>query len=131
MCNVPIQLNEEVLTAYLSGYGNIEEVVKAKSANGTAHGDYIFTMCLDRAGFIAIPHTLDCESQVMTVIVEGKKPQCWNCEQLGHFSKSCPQKTTKTTTTTTTTTIAAATTVLTSESPKSETEDYPDEDEEG
>ena len=140
MCNVPIQLNEEVLAAYLSGYGDIEEVVKAKSVNGTAHGNYIFTMCLDRGGFMAIPHTLDYESQVMTVVVEGRKPQCWNCKQLGHFSKSCPQKTTKTTTTkTTTTTIAAAaaaaaaaaTTVLTSESPKPETEDHPDKDEEG
>ena len=138
VCNVPIQLNEEVLAAYLSGYGDIEEVVKAKSAksaNGTAHGDYIFTMCLD----MAIPHTLDYKSQVMTVVVEGRKPQCWNCKQLGHFSKSCPQKTTKTTTptattTTTTTTIAAvasATTVSSGESPNPETKDYPDKDEEG
>ena len=138
VCNVPIQLNKEVLTAYLSGYGDIEEVVKAKSANRTAHGDYIFTMCLDRGGVMAIPHTLNYESQVKTVVVEGRKPQCWNCKQLGHFSKSCPQKTTKTTTpttttTTTTTTIAAAaaTTVSTSESPKPETEDHPDKDEEG
>ena len=138
MCNVPIQLNEEVLAAYLSGYGDIEEVVKAKSANGTAHSDYIFTMCPDRGGFMAIPHTLDYESQVMTVVVAGKKPHCWNCKQLGHFSKSCPQKTTKTTTPMTTTTMtmmtiaaAAATTVLMSESPKPETEDHPNKDEEG
>ena len=50
VCNVPIQLNEEVLAAYLSNYGDIEDVVKSKSANGTAHRDYIFTMCLDRGG---------------------------------------------------------------------------------
>ena len=115
VCNVPIQLNEEVLAAFLSTYWDIEEVTKAKSPNGTAHGDYLFTMCLDKGVFMAIPHTVDYESQVMTVVVEGRKPQCWNCKQLGHFSKSCPQKTTKTTTTTTTattttTTIAAATT---------------------
>ena len=60
--------------------------------------------------FMAIPHTLDYESQVMTVVGEGRKPQCWNCKQLGHFSKSCRQKTTKTTTTTTTTIAAAAVT---------------------
>ena len=135
VCNVPIQLNKEVLAAYLSGYGDIEEAVKAKSANGTAHGDYIFTMCLDRGGFMAIPHTLDYESQVMTVVVEGRKPQCWNCKQLGHFSKSCPQKTTKTTTlmATTTTTIAAAaaaTTVSSGENPKPGTKDHSDKDEE-
>ena len=77
VCNVPIQLNEEVLAAYLCEYGNIEDIVKAKSSNGTAHGDYIFTMCLERGGFTAISHTLEYENQVMTVVVEGRKPQCW------------------------------------------------------
>ena len=76
VCNVPIQLNEEVLAAYLCEYGDIEDITKAKSTNGTAHGDYIFTMCLNRAGFTAIPHTLEYKSQVMKVVVEGQKPQC-------------------------------------------------------
>ena len=138
MCNVIIQLNEEVLAAYLCEYGDIEDITKAKANNGTEHGDYIFTMCLDRAGFAAIPHTLEYESHVMTVVIVGRKPQCWNCKQLGHFSKSCPQKTTKTiqptTTTATTVTIVAAavTTRITkasSESPKSETGDHPDKEE--
>ena len=115
VCNVPIALNEEVLAAYLIKYGNIEGIDKAKSTNGTVHGDYVFTMCLDRGGFTAIPHVIEYEDRAMTVVVEGRKPQCWNCKQLGHFSKSCPQKTTipattktATTTTTTTTTIAAS-----------------------
>ena len=113
VCNVPIALNEEVLAAYLIKYGKIENIEKAKSTNGTAHGDYVFTMCLDRGGFTAIPHVIEYEDRAMTVVVEGRKPQCWNCKQLGHFSKSCPQKTTKTPTTTTpiaktTTTTAAA-----------------------
>ena len=138
VCNVPIQLNEDVLAVYLSIYGDTEDIVKAKSANGTAYGDYIFTMCLDRGGVTAIPHTLEYESPVMTVVVEGRKPQCWNYKQLGHFSKSCPQKTTKTITsptTTTTTTIAAAATTktiaITNGSPKPETGDHPDKEEEG
>ena len=140
MCNVPIQLNEQVLAAYLSNYRDIEDIVKAKSTNGTAHGDYIFTMYLDRGGFMAILHTLEYESQVMMVVIEGRKPQCWNCKQLGHFSKSCPQKTTKiitppTTTTTTIMIIAVAATTKTipstSRSPKLETGDHPDKEEEG
>ena len=69
VCNVPIQLNEERLAAYLSNYGDIEDVVKSKSANGIVHGDYIFTTCLDRGGITSIPHTLDYESQVMTVVI--------------------------------------------------------------
>ena len=122
VCNVLIQLNEEVLAAYLVKHGEIEDITKSKSVNGTAHGDYIFTMCPDRGGFTAIPHIIEYEHQIMIVVVEGRKPQCWNCKQLGHFSKSCPQKITKTTpstttttetTTNTTTTIAAAATAAT------------------
>ena len=26
------------------------------------------------------------------VIVEGRRPRCWSCEQLGHISKFCPGK---------------------------------------
>ena len=143
VCNVPIQLNEEVLAAYLVKHGEIEDITKAKSVNGTAHGDYIFTMCLDRGGFTSIPHIIEYEHQIMTVVVEGRKPQCWNCKQLGHFSKSCPQKTTKTTpatitttetttNTTNTTTIAATATtaeVNKNETPKTKTGDSPNKEE--
>ena len=50
------------------------------------------------------------------VVVEGRKPLCWNCKKLGHFSRSCPQKTTITgpkTTSTTSDTINAKTTTTT------------------
>ena len=133
VCNVPIQLNSEVLAAYLCKHGEVEDIIKIKSSNGTEHGDYFFTMCLNRKGFQAIPHTIEYESQLMTVIVEGRKPQCWFCKQLGHFSRSCPQKTSKSTsspptplTTTTTTTTTAATT-----RPNTETRDHPNKSEEG
>ena len=26
------------------------------------------------------------------VIVEGRRPRCWSCKQLGHISKFCPKK---------------------------------------
>ena len=98
----------------------------------------IYSPCVWTGGGTAIPHTLEYESQVMTVVVEGRKPQCWNCKQLGHFSKSCTQKTTKTiiqpTTTTTTITTAATTatkriTTASSESPKPKTRDHSDKEE--
>ena len=128
ICNVPIQLNEEVLAAFLTIYGDIENIEKAKSMNGTAHGDYILTTCLDRGGFTAIPHILEYKNQAMTVVVEDREPQCWNCKHLGHFSKSCPQKATKIVTPATTTTT---TTPSASKSPKPETGDHPDKGEEG
>ena len=56
MCNVPIQINEGVLAAFLSNYGDVEDVIKAKSTNGTAHGDYLFPMCLNRGGYGHTPY---------------------------------------------------------------------------
>ena len=139
VCNVPIELNEEVLAAYLCKHGDIENIIKAKSSTGTAHGDYVFTMCLDRGGFGTIPHTIENETQVMTVVVEGRKPQCWNCKQLGHFFKSCPQKIMQPGQTVATTAVAAAATTSSTkatatvacESPNAETGDHPNKDEEG
>ena len=137
MCNVPIQLNGDVLAGYFSEYGDIEDITTAKSSSGTAHGDYVVTMSLDRKGFQAIPQTLDYEDQTMMVVVEGRKPQCWFCKQLGHFSRSCPQKTTiavtspTTTSSTTKTTTTTTSTPPSKEKPQVEARDHPDKDEEG
>ena len=94
-CNGLIQINGDLLAACLSEDGDVEDVMAAKWKSGTAHGDYFFTMCLNRGGFQAIPRTLEYEDQVLMVVVEGRRPQCWYRKQLGHFSGSCPQKTTK------------------------------------
>ena len=70
MCNVPIQLSGDVLAAFLSDYGDVEEYATMKSSSGTAHGDYSFTICLYRGGFQAIPYTVDYEDQAMLGVVE-------------------------------------------------------------
>ena len=52
----------------------------------------------------------------MMVVVEGRRPRCWGCKQIGHITKFCPQKTDSNekaaATTTTTTTDTAATTTI-------------------
>ena len=133
VCNVSMQLNGDVIAAYLSSYGGVENYHLITSAHGTAYGDYAFTMILDRGGFNSIPH-ISYRDTTMTVIVEGRKPLCWNCKQLGHFSRSCPQKTTiatnKTTaaiaTTNTTTTNATTTTTITTATTKTKTDSNPE-----
>ena len=50
VCSVPVQLNRDVLTAYMSAYGNVEKVA-IRSTDGTAHGDLVLHICHDREGF--------------------------------------------------------------------------------
>ena len=136
-----MQLSGDVLTAYLSIYGGMEQVTQITSNSGTAYGDYVFIMCLDRGGFNNIPHIIKYRDQSMMVVVEDRKPLCWHCRKIGYFSRTCPQKTTTTTTMTTTTTApetSSATTITTTVTDTTTTpiveniEDHPNKkDEEG
>ena len=47
----------------------------------------------------------------MMVMVEGRRPRCWGCKQIGHIAKFCPQRPDNKASTTTTTTDVAATTI--------------------
>ena len=140
MCNVPIQLNGEVLAAYLCEHGEVEDIIKPKSSNGTAHGDYFFTMSLNTKGFQAIPHTIEYECQVMTVIVEGKKAAMLVLQTARAFLAVLPTKNQQTnitttditstdiiTMTTTTTTITATETTK----PTTEMGDHPNKNKKG
>ena len=116
VCNVPAIITGEVLAAYLSAYGHVEEFNLLRSPAGTAYGDYAFRLCLTRDGFKAIPETLICGDRQMMVMVEGRRPRCWGCKQIGHIAKFCPQRPenkekASTSTTTTTTKDAAAPTI--------------------
>ena len=114
VCNVPAIITGEVLAAYLSAFGLVEEFNLLRSPAGTAYGDYAFRLCLSRDGFKAIPETLICGDRQMMVMVEGRRPRCWGCKQIGHIAKFCPQRPDnkeKASTTTTTTKDVAATTI--------------------
>ena len=92
ICNVPAHITGEVLAAYLSSYGQVEEFNLLRSPTGTAYGDYAFRLCLTRDGFKAIHETLISGDRQMIVMVEGRRPRCWSCKQIGHISKFCPDK---------------------------------------
>ena len=92
VCNVPAHITGEVLAAYLSPYGRVEEFNLLRSPAGTAYGDYAFRLCLTRDGFKAIPETLISRDRQMMVMVEGRRPRCWSCKQIGHIAKFCPEK---------------------------------------
>ena len=98
VCNDLIKLSGDVFATYSSIYGGMEQVTQIKSPNGTVYSDYELIMNLDRGGFHAIPHSIKYRDQAMMVIIEGRRPLCWFCKQLGHFSCSCPSKATTTAT---------------------------------
>ena len=92
VCNVPATVTGEVLAAFLSRYGRVEESNLLRLASGTAYGDHVFRLCLTREGFQAIPEIIISRERQMMVVVEGRRLRCWSCKQLGHISKFCPQK---------------------------------------
>ena len=114
ICNVPASITGEVLATYLSSYGQVEEYNLLRSPAGTAYGDYAFRLCLTRDGFKAIPEILISGDRQMIVMVEGRKPRCWSCKQIGHISKFCPEKpeNAAATAAATTTTASTATTTI-------------------
>ena len=74
VCNVPIQLNGDVLAAYLSKYGSVKAITPLKSSDGRVHGDNILTVSLDREGLQAIPNIISCKEQQMIVVIEDRRP---------------------------------------------------------
>ena len=116
VCNVPATITGEVLAAFLSKYGQVEESNLLRLAAGTAYGDHVLQLCLTREGFGDIPEVIISRERQMMVVVEGQRPRCWSCKQLGHISKFYPKKDppnvaapAASTTTTTATTITTAT----------------------
>ena len=69
MYSVPVQLNGDVIAAYVSAYNNVKEMTMVHSVDGTAHGDFVLDICLNREGFQAIPHILIYQDQQMMVVV--------------------------------------------------------------
>ena len=53
-----MQLNGDVLAAYMSAYGCVEEVTAVRSADGTVHSDFVLDICLNSEGFKVISHIL-------------------------------------------------------------------------
>ena len=91
LCNILIQLN--VLAAYLSTYGCVEEVTPIREADRTPHGDYILYVVLNREGSQAIPLIISYKDQQMMVVIEDRRSLCWSCKQLGHLARTCSQET--------------------------------------
>ena len=72
VCNVPAFITREVLVAFLSAFGCLEEINLLRSAAGTAYGDYVFRLCLTREGFQAIPEIIVSRERRMMVVVVGR-----------------------------------------------------------
>ena len=79
VCNVPATITGEIVASFLSAYDRIDDITKLWAAAGTAHGDYVFRVYLDRESFQAIPDTIYHEDRQMMVVVEDKRLHCWNC----------------------------------------------------
>ena len=94
VCNAPANLTGDVMASFLRSNGKVQDVTQLCAATGTAHRDYVLYICLNQEGFQSIADTIySRDRQIMVVVVvEGRRPHCWNCKQLGNLAKACPQK---------------------------------------
>ena len=89
VCKVAANLTGDILASFLSTYDRVEGVRQLRAtATMTARGDNVFLACLNREGFQAIPGTIHLQDRQMMVMVEGRRPHCWNCKQIGHLAKA-------------------------------------------
>ena len=58
-------LNGDILDAFLSSFGGVEDSTLITSVSGTANGDYVFTMILNTGVFHATPHTITYKDTTM------------------------------------------------------------------
>lgn len=83
------------VSTFVSSCSDIEVVLKAidqyEKVTG-ATGDIILQVTLTRQTFGEIPNVLLCCDRRMLVVVEGRRPYCWNCGVSWHMSKVCPDK---------------------------------------
>ena len=61
ICNVPAFITGEVLAAFLSAFGRVEEINLLWSTAGTAYGDYVFRMCFLGRAFKQFPKSSSAE----------------------------------------------------------------------
>ena len=54
VCNVPINLLEQMLASFLSAYGHIKDISPLQANSSTANSDFTFLIRLKWEGFSAI-----------------------------------------------------------------------------
>ena len=128
--NVLIQISGDVHAAYLSEYADVEDVTTAQSTWWDGIQWLFFNHVPKKKWIPGHSPNVGLRRASHDGIVEGRRFQCWNCKQLGHISRSCPQKTTQNTTspstaaTTTTGTIASTSTATLTNPQKTESGDH-------
>ena len=89
--NVPPQIEEDHLGAFLAAYGTVESATTVRGKMGVPVGEHIFMVSLHRKDFDKIPDAIIYGDQKLTVMLEGRRPHCFNCRQQGHLARECPK----------------------------------------
>lgn len=92
MLNVSVFMEARQVGAILSQYGDVESVTPVRGQRNVITGDHKVKMVLDKTEFHKIPAMMKFDEWTMTIIVEGRRPQCWHCQKQGHMAKNCPKR---------------------------------------
>ena len=80
---VPSFLRDANLAAYMLNPGDIVSATHNRMLR-----EWRFDIILDVKTY-SIPNWLDMEVRRLPVIVSGRKPVCWRCDEIGHLSAVC------------------------------------------
>ena len=85
---VPSYVSGEVVGAFLMKYGDI-----VAFSNDRLRGEWRFDLMTDSTNFNAIPNYLDIDGRkAVPIIVTGRRPVCWRCDEIGHLAAACQKK---------------------------------------
>ena len=88
----PGHITEEQITAFFQQYGEVVSLSSRVSRIGFPFLEWDIQIYLDREGFDSIPELFTDQGLRLPVVVEGRRPLCWNCSRMGHLSAECLNK---------------------------------------
>ena len=84
---VPAVVPGEYLGAFLLKFGEITAITVDKF-NGT----WSFDVWLNESAFKKVPYYIEANGEKLPVVVAGRRPACWICNEVGHLTFTCPTR---------------------------------------